>query len=318
MLAITAIFAGCIDKDDVKLRDIAHLAPSVAKQVPIKDGYRTIITADGDTICSAVEAMLYMSPKGCEEKISYVPYSKGYEDEGVSVTNNQFFLCFEDTKNGDNDYNDFVCNMYLETSNKLPNSKGKASKKQGYVSVIVQPVAYGAGIQDLKFGIKFTDGTNVTTVILTENIKDTYFPNSQGFVNVLANQMASPYWTNDAQHIKTTVIGPISNYNQLSFSPFIINGTDTIYTVTSQRTGNLAYNDIISQKGYPYGLTILHNSTNQFNHALEKIKFSDVYHQFSSWLSGTGNHLSLTDRDESKIFTYATGFINTQLKKTKK
>src|SRR5574344_877951 len=117
-LAIAVTFAACVDKEETKQISTENLSPIKEKTAPIKEGYRTIITADGDTICSAVKAIPYFLPKGTTEQITYVPLTKGYENQGIySSSENRFILCFEDTKSGDNDYNDFACAMTINRTN---------------------------------------------------------------------------------------------------------------------------------------------------------------------------------------------------------
>jgi len=302
ILSIVALFAACVDKDNVKQIDTANLSPVKEKTAPIREGYRTIITANGDTICSAVAAVPYFLPKGTTEKIEYVPFTKGYQNDGISQVDNQFHLCFEDTKNGDNDYNDFACYMSLHRTHVNPNGVPHCT-----LEMCIQPVAYGAGIQNLKFGVKLSNGA---IYILADNIRNTYFPGTTGFVNVLASQMESPYQTNDINHIKHYKF-QIDGSNDVRVNPFIINGSDTIYVALHQHSlEGITYSDMVSSKGYPYGIAII-NSDN-FRHAIEKIPISTIYYNFTRWINGQDDVLDVdwNGHDHSKTFNYNNNFIN--------
>ena len=69
--------------------------------------------------------------------------------------------------------------------------------------------------------------------------------------------------------------------------------------------------DVVSQKGYPYGLAILDNGV--FRYPFEKQSMLSVYYKFSKWLNGGVDVLPMLwmDFNHTKVFDYNSSFICT-------
>jgi hypothetical protein len=300
VLSIAVLFAACVDKEDVTKIDIAHIAPLVEKTAPVKTDSITVIKADTTIICATTVPVTYEMPRGAKETIEYYPIksnAKGYENggylsmaSGESLIWGQFIACFEDTKNGDNDYNDFVCSITKQVY-----VKDWWGTHETDVYYYVQPLALGAGgyANDLSFGVKYADGTKQ---ILTNNIHRDYFNNDTVYINTTYAEVGSwELWHATNQHR----IYDIHNYrkifnNAVSYSlsrlnPFIINNVthDTIYVAVGNHDAEaINYNSIISAKGVPYGLAIFSGGGTYFHYPLEKVAITTAYPTFASWMKG--------------------------------
>src|SRR5574344_1382042 len=309
---IAVVLSSCIDKDDVKTTkvDLVHIEPFTTKIAPIKDDSITVVKVDTTVICATTIPMEYDLPKGSTETIEYYPLnesnakkynlSKGYEnggvDKGTGTGYSQFMACYEDTKNGDNDYNDFVCAITKHVD--VDNSNGNHSTHTMQVRVYVKPIALGAGgyKDSLAFGVKFSDGT---VWMATDNIRRDFFNNDEPYINTRADQVAS--WSGSyvvynivKRYVKTFYNlttqnnSNSANSNLARISPFVINKAthDTIYVAVENHNDELyTYSNVISTKGIPYGLAI--STTNgPVRYPLEKVSIATAYPRFGKWLSG--------------------------------
>lgn len=298
ILAIVFFVASCVDKDDVKKVSITHIEPFTTKVAPVKQDSLTVILADTVAICVTTVPIEYNIPKGANVSIKYYPinsakaksyaYTKGYENggytsgDGYGFTN--FTACFEDTKNGDNDYNDFVC--FITKINQVKNWWGSSHTITS--TIYVQPIALGAGgyKDSLEFGIKFSDGTIWK---VANNIHTELFDNDSVYINTTYAQVGSwasigyKRYTNIHKYTKVFPYATTGNVSRIN--PFVYNKAthDTIYiAVENHSDEQYDYNSIISTKGVPYGVAIF----NMFHYPLEKVAISTAYPNFKRWLQG--------------------------------
>ncbi|MFA5541756.1 MAG: DUF4842 domain-containing protein [Bacteroidales bacterium] len=280
LIAVAIFGVSCINEDFESMKlDLDNLSPFTEELAPIQEGKTTIIKADGVVICETNIEMGYSFPKGAVKTIEYLPIKKDVIYGGWDV--NAFTAAFEDTRNGDNDYNDFVCYITRE------------KKKNGnnvQLDIYIQPIAYGAGT-NLQFGIRLPNG--IDTIIST-NIRSDFFPNTVGFVNTV-NPDTTLYQTGDANHIKKITYTQVGKQNDfLRIHPFIINEAgEKLFVALSGNIKN-DYLSIVSVTGYPLGIAI----SGGFNYVKEKTNISTVYQDFNSWV--TGNSTSIGNSNNSQ------------------
>lgn len=107
-----------------------------ALSVPLKEGFITKVTQNGDVIALSDRAMLVYAEKSGSvqtEFISYADMPEFQKETGISESNS--VLMFEDSYNGDYDYNDVV----LYVKHRLKQIKGVR-----YFDVYVKPIALGS------------------------------------------------------------------------------------------------------------------------------------------------------------------------------
>ncbi|MBP1645538.1 MAG: hypothetical protein H6Q16_1113 [Bacteroidetes bacterium] len=279
ILAITFLATSCINEDLESLKlDLDNLSPYTEKVATIKEGYITRIYADDILICETSVPTSYYLPKGAIERIDTIPNNKAVKFSGWDTY--QFTATFEDTRNGDNDYNDFVCFI---TRDKVgiwdhwPNDSVK-------ITMYIQPIAYGAGTV-LQFGMTLPDGTDT---IFTNNIQRDLFPGTSGFVNT--TNFNNIYQTADANHIIKFVYYRAGRGDaSYPFHPFIINQSGEKLYVALNGKKNVVkdYLSLAGILGYPLGIA----TSGQFAYPLEKINIATCYPGFNNWVVGNSSEL---------------------------
>lgn len=303
LLVIAIIGVSCMseDMDSTKL-DLKHLDPFVEKMAPIKDGMKTVISVDGKIICETTIEMPYLVSKGKTATIEYQPVTKsGYENGGYATQ--QFMAMFEDTRNGDNDYNDFVC--YITVTDDFTSTWNLQTNKNDIVdrlTVYVQPLALGA-TKSFKFGIKFANGE--IWMATPTSVRTDFFDGRTGFINVesVGWPLPSTYFLGgDINHIKryktqAFAVDSWTSFNQ-RINPFIVlSSGDTIYlAIYNHSLEQSDYNNIVNQKGYPYGIAL-----EKTPWTLETIKMADAYPNFTQWLLGNEATLNIYNFNASKV-----------------
>ncbi len=281
LIALAVFGVSCINEDFESMKlDLDNLSPFTEELAPIQEGKTTIIKANGVVICETNIEMSYSFPKGALKTTDYIANKKDVIYGGWDV--NTFTAAFEDTRNGDNDYNDFVCYITREK---------KKSGNNVQLDIYIQPIAYGAGT-NLQFGITLPNG--VDTIIST-NIRNDFFPGTAGFVNTV-DPDASLYQTGDVNHTKKITYTQVGKQNDfLRIHPFIINENgEKIYVALSANNISANYLSIASVTGYPLGIAI----SGGFDYVKEKVNISTIYQGFNNWI--TGNNESIGNSNNSQ------------------
>lgn len=278
LLAITSIATSCINEDFESLKlDLDNLSPYTEKITQIKEGQMTRIYADDKLICETSVPTSYYLPKGAIERIEYVPNKKDVTFSGWDTY--QFTAAFEDTRSGDNDYNDFVCFI---TRDKV--EIGAWPNWSAQITMYIQPIAYGAGTV-LQFGMTLPDGRDT---IFTDNIQRDLFPGTVGYVNT--TDVTNVYFTGDTNHIiKFTYTQPGRSSASYPFHPFIINQSGERLYVALNGKKNVVRNylSLAGVAGYPLGIA----TSGAFFYPLEKINISTCYSGFNNWVVGNSSEL---------------------------
>lgn len=289
LLLVLIIFStSCINEDIESLKlDLENLSPFTEKIAPIKEGKTTRIYANDVLICETNIPITYFIPKGSNERIDYVPNTNDVIYGGWDV--NAFTAAFEDTRNGDNDYNDFVCYITREK---------KKTDNLVTLDIYIQPVAYGAGTE-LQFGITLPNGQDT---ILSTNVRSDLFPNTVGFVNTTTPDGPHTF-TGDTNHIKKITYTQIGNKNDLlRIHPFIINESgEKLYVALSAQNIHTEYNSIANILGYPLGIAI----ANGFDYPTEKTNIATVYSNYTNWILGNSSSIgNLNNNNAQKANAY--------------
>ena len=273
LLLVTSILGvSCISEDTENTKlNLDNLNPFIEKTAPIKDGYTTIIKADDKIIGETNIPITYNLPKGSIETIEYVPMKKDVIYGGWDTY--QFTAAFEDTRTGDNDYNDFVCFI---TRDKV--ETGTWPNWSAEITMYIQPIAYGAGTV-LQFGMTLPDGRDT---IFTDNIQRDLFPGTTGYVNT--TDITDIYQTSDTNHIiKFKYIQEGRGSATYRFHPFIINPSgEKLYVALNGSYIPTDYLSIVSTTGYPLGIA----TNGAFLYPLEKTNIINCYSDFNKWIVG--------------------------------
>jgi len=290
LIAVAVFGVSCINEDFESMKlDLDNLSPFTEELAPIQEGKTTQIFADDKLICETQVPTSYYMPKGAIRKINYVPNKKDAIFSGWDTY--QFTAAFEDTRNGDNDYNDFVC--FITRNKKEIGSHPNWSVK---ITMYIQPIAFGAGTV-LQFGMTLPDGRDT---IFTNNIQRDLFPGTTGFVNT--TDVTDVYFTADTNHIiKFTYIQPGRVSASYPFHPFIINQSgEKLYVALNGQKGAVKdYLSLASVTGYPLGIA----TSGAFFYPLEKVNIATCYPGFNNWVTGNKSELgSYSNNKADSVF----------------
>lgn len=279
------IFSCNIRKDDILLlRKDFNLTSKI--EVPIKSGYITTGTYNGDTIYSGNIPILIDVPlvdtrvyQGLEWHYS-LPTQQRTKDY-YDITTSGVYL-FEDIINGDNDYNDFVCHVKTRLITGIKDINGVwYDSSIDYIQLseqVITPIALG-NILPLRFGFELLNGdTPLYEYTLFADIRKDAFRNTQGYLNTLIPfdtqnyKLYAPYWQKYNMDVQ---------YQDLRFNYYIeVNGIKH-YAANSKES-------LKKQDSLPYGLFI--PNVTSFNYPPEKMSIYDCYPNFSKWTQGLINY----------------------------
>lgn len=269
-LAVAAMVAvtGCVKdnsgttKKNFTEEDLASFISEETLAVPVKDGYWSVVTCCGDTLCVTDEAgHVTLIPKGekvteVSENASSTANTKASDADGVVISYNlktvhdyHAFagdrlwqtIAFEDSKNGDYDYNDLVIHVKWRIRN-------------GGLMVGIHPIAYGA-TKTISLGLTvYKDGTAIFDDVIASNCKSELFDNysgTQGYINTAAYDK---HYTKFAKIATILATGSSASWNNLEAAWWITtsDGSGKIYSVNRR----FAPNELLDSNGRPYGLVI--------------------------------------------------------------
>lgn len=244
-------------------------------EVPIKEGYTTYVTYGEDTLAVANEPISILIPK--QSKVS----TKASSDNEIKIdfgtlqnipsySNYWQAVMFEDTEDGDYDYNDLI----IHVKNKGSNIWNSDDIKQ---TIEIQPIALGSQ-KIIKLGCLL--GSEAIEVIFSNDVRRDLFQGVQGFINT----------ENEATPIRYKLSPTsISNYqvktvNALATIAWFIEVDGKRYYAITPDDNYKDYN-MLNPKGMPYGLiTMSHNGT--FDYPQEKTTIFEVYPDFKAWYNG--------------------------------
>lgn len=228
---------------------------------------------------------------------------------------NRQTIMFEDTKQGDNDYNDFVFQVYQEKISPLDavSEYGDLSVSFG-IKTLIQPIALGSDKSTvIKLGVdvvyeEFGDILSKTYVVSEDVRKDAQlfgnYETKDGFINT----------TNRDKRFKEMEMPTISpmkgNINEFNETNFYFNwwievNGEKLYSIPET---NLTRNNWHNKSGFPYGLVfsevysdnakmstvksdnadkVNNNAKNWINYPKERVNIETVYPGFKNWLKGS-------------------------------
>lgn len=291
MLAVAA--ASCVEKPEAGSPeppvdvDIDHFQTAETFDVPVKAGSVTIVKADGVTIAEADSPLTIWVPRmnrtRAEEGVSveYVPVD---EYPGFTGNKAQMFqvICFEDSYEGDYDYNDLVIHVLYQ-------------QKGNIFGFGVQPIALGSA-KSIQLGCTVYKGaTKVFDGLITPEGKDCreqYFKSIEGFINVNnRNEIDFTEPNYLASTCRNWDLSKIAGTGAPRVEWFIEAGGKRIYALST------AYlNQSFDKSGLPLGLVITTTGTvytengyecgfDWFNYPHESVHIRNVYPQVWEWLS---------------------------------
>lgn len=302
------------DQTDL-LEKVDKLTTSTDYDVPVKQGYVTRVYLDGVNIANAVSPMTIEIPKysaGDNTKVSSVPtlvYTPSDEYPNTLENDARMFqvVCFEDSHQGDYDYNDLVIHVAYQV-------------KGNRFAFGVQPIAMGAS-KSIELGcIVYKGTTQIYKGLITTNGNDCrkqYFKSMQGMINTqtanfFPENASRPGWH---QYLGSTIkcwdMSKINSEGSMRVEWYIkVDGDVELYALSSKYLSQS-----FDKMNYPYGIVITNTGlqyldgnkvcgSDWFNYPQEKVHIKDVYPELWSWLS-TSNSYDFADIYSKEIRTGA-------------
>lgn len=276
--------------------DVSVLEPMAAYKVPVKEGFTTIVSLDGEQLAVTrseltISVPAYvLSTRSGQLEISYSDEDIFGELGYASYWN---YLSFEDTRKGDCDYNDVV--LHCRVKSDVPwNYSGTEPCKH---TVSVQPVALG-GSATVGFGFLYRDGAGVVREhIVTPDIRRDLFFGDRSFP--INTDLSKP--TKKVTNVLAEVFECTTTQTTFPVVWFIQNGKDRLYAATTNLGADKQLN-MINAEGVPYGIAL----TKKWCYPVEKCNIRKAYPGFDEWLRAGDETVLLGKSVRANIYTPAT------------
>ncbi len=204
--------------------------------VPVKEGYTTIVTYNGQRLAVTSDPITILIPKEAASSITKAndePKLFVYFEEGVTKIPTSTLwqtIAFEDSKAGDFDYNDLIIHSkYLLSGNKL--------------SVAVHPIALGS-VNEIKLGFVWRQGAAQGNVVVANSCRADLFGGEGGFINT------EKYNRHYDSFVKTLNVDVPNSTDPVYVTWYIYSSGKYINAV------NKFGQECVDDEGNPYGLVI--------------------------------------------------------------
>lgn len=267
--------------------DFENIAPFASYDVPVQPDKITIVTYGEDTLAITGVPMTIDVPKealltrSTTIKIDFVPATDnkyaGYRKEGMQWKSD-FVLMFEDTRNGDHDYNDLIVTVHMNWDG----------------STTIYPIAYGA-----KKTIDLGVGTDREETYVVRDCRANLFKDQSGqYINTLKTDNPRPQMS--VADLKSKAVNvKIPNGQGRMLYWFIETdgpeGRERMYTVLNDNaTQKIDPSKLTDKKGWPYGIAFVGGSIDNMlkkytggpYYPTENTPIQEVYRNFEDWLTG--------------------------------
>ena len=301
-VASIALWASCIEdeKDYSQIIEtrVANCETSQDFDVPIKEGYTTFVTYGEDTIAVANEPITIRIPRntavstraGDGINISYDVLKEGVE---TTYAKTWQAVMFEDTQNGDYDYNDLIIHVQNTASN-----HAYQHPDETWQSIKIQPIALGS-IKTIKLGCILSDGSEH---IISNDVRTDLFSGKQGFINTVDDNTPIRYRLSSTN---------IQNYafakteQKAAWVAWFIEVDGKRMYAASSDIDYKVY-DMVNKENMPYGLAVA-SGNGTFSYPQEKNSLFETYLGFSDWINGKAS--SIGSFEKELVYKYCSGGI---------
>lgn len=303
-VASIALWASCIEdeKDYSQIIEtrVANCETSKDFSVPVKKGYTTFVTSGEDTLAMANEPITIRIPKNAtistraEEdgiNISYTILDEGSETTYAKVWQ---AIMFEDTQNGDYDYNDLIIHVKNTASN-----HAYQHPTETWQTIEIQPIALGS-TKTIKLGCILSDGS---THMISDDVRTDLFGGRQGFINTVNDNDPIRYKL-ASTNIKNYAMPKKEKTSAAWVAWFIEVDGKRMYAASS----DIDYKsyDMVNKENMPYGLAVS-NGNGTFSYPQEKNSLFETYPGFSDWINGKVS--SIGSFQKELVYKYCSGGI---------
>ncbi len=261
-------------------------------EVPVKEGYITTVTYNGEVLYQGNVAVTIQVPKtdvlagtrasGLEWHFDGAEGAPDGNKFGFTTWKNGLLL-FEDMTNGDNDYNDFVC--FVKTQFRVDMAYGDKRITNFHLADLeVFPMALGNTLPiSLGFEIINTaNNTPIDNIILYKDVRANAFGGKTGFINTDASlpKVTDLSSSSFSKNYSLSVIGNMQP-DQFTFNYYIVVNGEKRYVADSSKA-------LLMDNNTPYGLFIPLNfdERSTFKYPIEKKSIYEAYPNFGKWVEG--------------------------------
>lgn len=299
LLALILLIAtSCIDKVNYskKMKELVLNCETFKDfKVPVVENCITVMTLNGDTVAITNKPMTIKVPKNTlmattrssendNLLISYVNKNDIKYEELEKRTYGAYWqaVMFEDSKNGDYDYNDLV--IHISSVIETPWNTNKALQ-----TIRLQPIALGSS-KNIGLGCVLSD---YSEHIISNNVRADLFGGNQGFINTLDEKEPIRFKLEPTQILKYEF--PYDENKTYWVAWFIeVDGTRQYAVSGDFEYAN--YNNVISKDLLPYGLVIA-NDNGTFKYPKETISIFDTYKSFKDWVYNSNANIGKSEKE---------------------
>lgn len=302
-IACTACVKNDIPIDEGKRTQANRLQTTEEFEVPVQEGHVTQVSMNGTMLAEVVTPVTILIPKqsgtrsGGGLSLTYVPMSE-YPNSIDMKNNTKLFqvVCFEDSRQSDYDYNDFVFHVKYQTR----------GNKFGF---IIQPIALGS-TKPIKLGcVVYKGNTRLFKGIITQlngatgeynDCRTQYFQGQEGMINTFGNQInqQSNLHTYMASSRRVWETNKVNDKGAPRVEWYIVvDGGTELYALSTNYL-----DQSFDKEGRPYGFVITDTGSTYtdeygyvcgkdwFNYPQESTHINDVYPEIWKWLAGNGSY----------------------------
>ena len=201
---------------------------------------------------------------------------------------------FEDTQNGDYDYNDLIIHVKNTASN-----HAYQHPSETWQTIEIQPIALGS-TKTIKLGCILSDGS---THMISDDVRTDLFGGRQGFINTVNDNDPIRYKL-ASTNIKNYAMPKKEKTSAAWVAWFIEVDGKRMYAASS----DIDYKsyDMVNKENMPYGLAVSNNN-GTFSYPQEKNSLFETYPGFSDWINGKVS--SIGSFQKELVYKYCSGGI---------
>lgn len=301
LIAIIA-FASCTHHESLYKKEnvdriIANCTTSEEFQVPVKEGYTTIVTYGEDTLAVANEPITILVPRSSQLQSKSDAATGIKIDYAIIKSIETYSQCwqavmFEDSKKVDYDYNDLIIHVYHSCN------YSKTSQ-----TIEIQPIALGSE-KTIALGCILADGSKH---MITNDARKDLFNGAEGYINTLNDKEPIKYKLSQKLtcHFEPAIVLPtIAWFIEVEGKRFFAISGDNKYA---------NYDQMLTDDGLPYGLVIYSGAEGKANgtfvYPQEKTSIFEAYPDFKEWVNGKKDNVGACDKSLCYRYSYRPGSV---------
>lgn len=300
VILVCLLTAACVkkntpgpDDESTRIENLLTTQEFAVKSIPEGMYAKVTNAASGNTIAVLSAPATILLGKSTTPSVSYVKTVDYNENVPIDATQLWQVIAFEDSRNGDYDYNDLVLHVKYQTRP----ASGNYGENQGNraLAIGIQPIALGS-LKKIGLGCDIYQGDRLIKdgIIITDDCREKFFGGTAGMINTYSEVKSEfcqfdymPYYGSNLVYFNNADSDP------LYVNWFIeVDGGTRLYAVSSKRSNQMLdpkerpYGIVFSDTGYSYTQGNEPVGKDWFNYPKESVSIDQVYPKFGAWLKG--------------------------------